>query len=194
MEAREICSGANAHLHTGLVGLLQIAAPELIEVVEQTRLGLLEEIELEHVAWLDVAETGFRFPLLPPVLEQPGAKLQCTAVFLVRRDIAQSRATRVLQRVVVPLAHFHGCADLQHERTVLFRVCNQRLQPTFDAPWIKPVDHRTLGQICKCLVDPRNPAVQHQTSANELPTVVEPADRFRRPIGFHVRPLRQLQE
>ena len=201
VERREVVEAAVLDDHAGLVGLLDVAAPELVEAGQQVGLGAAGEGHLEDVARLDVAESGAGVGLLAPAeLDEAFGDGEACVVGGVGGHVAQALGRAVgdrgLEGVGVPGAHGDERAHLDGERADRLEVRGQRVEPVGEVAAgarAGPVDVRALGQVGEEPLHLRHLAQEHEAGADEL-VAVEPAEAGVLPLGLDSGPARHLQE
>ncbi len=155
---------------------------------------------MEHVPWLDVAESRTSVGLLGPTgCAQLFDQLQAIVVGLVRRHITKSACgpgcDRVFEGCGTPAANGDSWAHLDHESARRLQVRKHRRQQLsrrrcgVDAPG----QYRTFWQVREEVLHLRYLASQHEADADQLITV-KPAEGKVAPFSLHARPRRRLQE
>ena len=194
---RQVVVAALDHLDAGLLGLLDVAAPQLVEVLEDVVERAVLQRDLVDVPRLDVAEARAAvLALLPAHPAQPVGDLEGARLDEGGLDVPQPLDVLVgdarLDRGRVPAADDHRRAHLHGERALLLEVLEHRLQPLVEVGRV-PVDHRALGQVGQVPLDLGDLPVENQPDTDQLPGgVVEPAEVLRPPLVLHVGPCRDL--
>lgn len=180
-------------LDARLLGLLDVAAPQLVEVPVDLFEGAVGQRHLEDIAGLDVAEAGTAvLALLPAHAAQLVRDLEGTRLDEVGLDVAQALHVRVLDAALdgggFPAPDDHRRAHLHGEGALVLEVREHRLQPVVEVRR-EPVDDRALGQIGEVTLDLGQLAVQHQTRADHVAgLLVEPSEVLGTPLGLYVCP------
>ncbi|CAB5021930.1 unannotated protein [freshwater metagenome] len=189
-------------LDPGLLGLLDVAPPELVERGEQIVLSASDERDLEDIARLHIAEAGPGVGLLGPAEgAQPVGHRECVRPGLVGCHLAKAMrralGDRGLEGVGIPSADRDHRPQLHREGADRFQMLGKGLEPCGQVETgalARPVDIGAFGQVGQEPLDLRHLPQQHQSGADKSVGFVEPAERCVGPFGFRSSPARQLQE
>lgn len=192
----EVLVTALDHLDAGLVGLLDVAPPELVEALEYVLERTVGQRHLEDIAGLYVTEAGAAvLALLPAHLPQPVRDLEGARLDVAGFDITKPLHVGILDPRLdggrVPAADHHGRAHLHREGTLLLQMGEHRLEPLVQVGGV-PVDDRPLGEVREIALDLGKLAVEDQPGAHHLAVLVEPSQVLRAPFSLHVSPRRDL--
>ena len=205
VERLEVLGGAPRDRDAGLVGLADVAAPELVHAAEHVVLGtpravVVDERDDEGVLRLaggeaalrDLASPAERLELLDHPCPGRGPD--------ERRDLAEPRHALVgdarLDLVRAPAARHHRRPHPDAEGALRAEVLGHRRQPVAEvvgdlSPG--PVEHRALGQVGEVAPQLRELAVEHEADTDEQVAVV-PTQRLAAPLRLDRGPRRRLQE
>src|SRR5690606_31130286 len=194
---REVFVTSLDDLDARLLRLLDVAAPQLVEVLVDLFQGPVRQGHLVDVARLDVTESGAAvLALLPAHAAQLVGDLEGARFDEVGLQVAQTLHVRVLDALLdrrrLPAAADHRGAHLHREGALLLQVSQHWLDPFLQIRR-EPVDDRALGQVGEVALDLGELPVEDEAGPDHLAgPLVEPAEVLRAPFRLDVRPGRDL--
>ena len=201
VERLEVGAVAERDLDAGLVGLLDVAPPELVHPGEDVGLRarlpvLVDQRDLEVELRLPGGEAALRRLLLPAQLVQLRDDAGAVLGAVEGRYVAEAAHRLVgdagLDLLGGPSPGDHGWAHPHGEGTLLLEVGDHRCEPRAEVV-VGPVDDRALGEVGQVAPDLGQLAVEDEGGADDL-GAAEPADGLGPPLGLHAGPAGGLEE
>ena len=202
MEVRQVGLGAQRHLDAGLVGLLDVAPPQLVEALEQLLLGAPGQRHLEDELRLARRRSprrsvGARHPSAVRVAATCAAVGSSPSGGTSPRRFAEPSATAALTVAADQRRRATSGPILMPKAPGRLQVLGHRRQPAGQvaARPAGPVDDRALRQVGQEPLDLRHLPQQHQAGARPGCRAASYQPRLcDAPLRLDRRPRRALQE